>query len=41
VNEKVKSCKLIGKMWLDTNPMFVPGPVPSEINKKTNNFYIL
>ena len=41
VNEKVKSCKLIGKMWLGTNPMFVPGPVPSEINKKTNNFYIL
>ena len=41
VNERVKSCKLIGKMWLGTNLMFIPGPVPSEINKKTNNFYML
>lgn len=38
LNEKVKSCKLIGKMWLGTNPMFVPGPVPSEINKKQTTF---
>lgn len=38
VNEKVKSCKLIGEMWLGTNHMFVPGPVPSEINKKQTTF---